>query len=125
MKIQGIVNEMSQSDVLRHRMNDRELTHEQTVRADIPNVRVGEPCLEGSWITSNRKAPVFFCNVGNLTIRENLKPGDGDQLPAKVAVKGLAVGRAGFFNLENVLITSNGEITVEVDELTRIVPVET
>ncbi len=124
MKIQGLANELSQSDVLRKRMKDKEITHEQTVRADIPNVRVGEPRVEGSWISS-RKAPVFFCNVGNLMIRENLKTGDGEQLPERVTVKGLAVEKAGFFNLENVLITSNGVITVVVDERTRVIPIET
>jgi len=124
MKIQGVVNTSSQSEVLKSRMSKENITHGQTVRADISNVRVGEPLARAGWFAA-KKAPVFFCNIGGLKIREELQAGDGAQLPDKVVVKGLTVGTTGYFNVENALITSNGAITVTVDEKTRAIRLQT
>ncbi len=124
MKIQGVVNAASQSEVLRSRMTKENMTHGQTVRADIPNVRVGEPSAEMFGIISG-KSSVFFCNIGSFKIRERLTDGDGGTLPDQVVLRGLSVETAGLFNLENALVTSNGVITVTVDEKTRAVRVET
>ena len=115
MKIQGVVNTSSQSEILKSRMSKENITHGQTVRADISNVRVGDPVARAGWF-ARRKAPVFFCNMGGLKIREELQGGDGAQLPDRVIVKGFTVKTSGYFNVENALITSNGSITVTVDE---------
>jgi len=127
MKIQGVVNASSQAEVLRGRMSKEGITHGQTVRADIPNVRIAEPNISNLADIGifARKAPVFFCNVGSLNVREQLTPGDGDILPDEVVVKGLSVEAPGFFNVENALITSNGVITVSIDEKSRAVRVQT
>jgi len=119
MKIQGVVSASSQSEVLMNRMTKENITHGQTVRADILNVRVGEP-IAPAWFATH-KAPVFFCNIGSLKVREHKKAGDGGQLPDRVVMKGLIVETSGFFNVENALITSNGAITVTVDEKARAV----
>ncbi len=106
MKIQGVVNASSQSEVLRSRMTKENLTHGQTVRADIPNVRVGEPNADLLGLVV-RRPPVFFCNVGNMRLIEEIDSGDGGSLPDQVIVKGLKVDSTGMFDLENALITSN------------------
>ena len=124
MKIQGVVNASSQSEVLKNRMSKENITHGQSVRADISNVRVGEPVAKERWFAA-KKGPVFFCNIGSLKIREEMKSGDGGQLPDQVVVKGLTVRTPGFFNIENAFITSNGAITVILDEEAHAVRIET
>jgi len=124
MKIQGVVNASSQSEVLKSRMSSENITHGQTMRADISNVRIGEPVAKAGWFV-RRKAPVFFCNIGSLKIIEQMKSGDGGLLPDEVVVKGLAVKTPGFFNIENALLTSNGAITVTIDEKARAVRLQT
>lgn len=122
------VTPQSQSFRLRQRAEEAQIRHGQEVRADVPNVRVtasnGAPV---GWL--RRKAsPVgavdelFFCNVGQIRIKEVLENGDDQPLPTEVKVDGFEVAEPGFYDLLNVLIRSNGDIRLVVDQNTRIKP---
>ncbi len=118
MKIQAKVMVNSQPDMLKYRMSNEEMTHGQTVRADLQNIRVGQPAEKGIPV-----AAVFFCD-SDLKVLKTLEEGDGNSLPDKVTVNNLKVNMPGHYDLKNVLITSNGSINVTVDKETEIVSIE-
>jgi hypothetical protein len=124
MKMQGTVTASSQPEVLRYRLQEDNITHGQTVRGDITNVRVGESGTSsdvGAGKVNARQAPVFFCNIGDVKVRKEINAGDGGELPERVLVKDLVVEAPGFYDIENAVITSNGAITVTADEETKVV----
>jgi hypothetical protein len=122
------VTPQSQSYRLRQRAEEAQIHHGQEVRADVPNVRVmasaGTPF---GWLrrkagAADTHSEVFFCNIGPIRIREVLANGDDQPLPADVIVEGLDVAESGFYDLVNVLIRSNGDIRLVLDEKTSIKP---
>lgn len=122
MKIHAVVSAASQTEVLKNRMRVEGIKHGDTFRADLSGVRIGEPAApdtqEGA---SARVAPVFFCNMGPITVRKVIRHGDGSPLPEQVAVQGLSVEKAGFVTIRNALVTSNGAISVTIDAESKIV----
>jgi hypothetical protein len=50
-------------------------------------------------------------------------PGDGRPLPTGVVVEGLEVASEGTYDFLNVLVQSNGDLRLIVDDATRVVPV--
>ena len=50
-------------------------------------------------------------------------PGDGGPLPTAAIVEGLEVASVGTYDLLNVLVQSNGNLRLIVDDATRVVPV--
>jgi hypothetical protein len=65
---------------------------------------------------------VFFCEIGQLRIREVVVEGDDAPLPSSVIVEGLTVPTPGRYDLVNVLVRTNGDLRLIVDEQTRLEP---
>jgi hypothetical protein len=97
--------------------------HGQEIRADLPGIRV--VAMAHEWFTARRreKGEVFFCTMGPIRLRKVAIEGDGGPLPADTIVEGLEVASAGTYDLLNVLVRSNGDLRVIVDDATRVVPV--
>ena len=113
----------SQADRLRERMAQAEVQHGQEIRADVPGIRVLAMARE--WFTARHrgKGEVFFCTMGPIRVREVTVPGDGSPLPSDVVIDGLEVASGGSYDLLNVLVQSNGDLRLIVDDATRVVPV--
>jgi hypothetical protein len=115
------VTAYSQSYRLREQVDQAQVRHGQEIRADLPGVKVG---AMSNWFTGRRtgKAEVFFCTMGPVRVREVREPGDGGPLPKNVTVQGLEVPNDGTYDLINVLIQSNGDLRVILDEASAAVP---
>ncbi len=116
------VTSYSQGYRLRERMEEAEVRHGQEIRADLPGVRV--TAMERNWFTRQARetGEVFFCNMGPITVRETSVPGDGGALPRNVVLQGLSVPVDGTYDLLDVLVQSNGDLRVVIDEKSRAVP---
>ena len=117
------VTAYSQVSRLRERMAQAEVQHGQEIRADLPGI--GVLAMVRDWFTARHrgKGEVFFCTMGPIRVREVTVPGDGGPLPSDVVVEGLEVAGAGSYDLLNVLVQSNGDLRLIVDEATKVVPV--
>ena len=113
----------SQAYRLRERMAQAKVQHGQEIRADVPGIRVMAMARE--WFTARHrgKGEVFFCTMGPIRVREVTVPGDGSPLPSDVVIDGLDVASGGSYDLLNVLVQSNGDLRLIVDDATRVVPV--
>ena len=113
----------SQAYRLRERMAQAKVQHGQEIRADVPGIRVLAMARE--WFTARHrgKGEVFFCTIGPIRVREVTVPGDGSPLPSDVVIDGLEVASGGSYDLLNVLVQSNGDLRLIVDDATRVVPV--
>jgi hypothetical protein len=113
----------SQAYRLRERMAQAKVQHGQEIRADVPGIRVMAMARE--WFTARHrgKGEVFFCTMGPIRVREVTVPGDGSPLPSHVVIDGLEVASGGSYDLLNVLVQSNGDLRLIVDDATRVVPV--
>ena len=109
------ITAMSQQFKLRQRMEEAQVSHGQTVRADLTNVRVG--ALMGS-----ADGQTFFCTMGPIRVRRVLSPGDHLPLPTDVRLEGLNVPAPGTYDIVNALVSSNGDIRVVVDDRTWVFP---
>ncbi|MBX6332012.1 MAG: hypothetical protein IRY91_09210 [Gemmatimonadaceae bacterium] len=122
------VTSQSQSYRLRQRAEEAQIRHGQEVRADVPNVRVTASAgASFSWLrrgaaAGHKHGDVYFCNIGRIRVREVLAEGDDTPLPNEVVVEGLEIAEPGSYDLVNVLIRSNGDIRLVMDEQTRIEP---
>ena len=112
----------SQAPRLRERMAQAEVQHGQEIRADLPGI--GVLALARDWFTARHKGKgeVFFCTMGPIRVRNVTAPGDGGPLPSDVVVEGLEVASDGSYDLLNVLVQSNGDLRLIVDDATRVVP---
>ena len=102
----------SQPHVLQQRMRDEKLTHGETVVASISPVRLDrEP--EGMVL--------YFCPMRTIDVQQTVICGDGGAIPAQVLVEGLRVPgdfSPGYYTLKNVVLSSNGTISVKATEAT-------
>ena len=94
----------------------------QEIRADLPGF--GVIATARDWFTARHKrnGEVFFCTMGPIRVRKVTIPGDGGPLPPDAVVEGLEVA-TGTYDLLNVLVRSNGDLRLVVDDATRVVPV--
>jgi hypothetical protein len=113
----------SQAYRLRERMAQAEVQHGQEIRADLPGV--GVMAMARDWFTARHKGEgeLFFCTMGPIRVRKVTIPGDGGPLPTNAVVEGLDVPSWGTYDLLNVLVQSNGDLRLIVDDATRVVPV--
>jgi hypothetical protein len=113
----------SQTYRLRERMAQAEVQHGQEIRADLPGV--GVMAMARDWFTARHKGEgeLFFCTMGPIRVRKVTIPGDGGPLPTNAVVEGLDVPSWGTYDLLNVLVQSNGDLRLIVDDATRVVPV--
>ena len=105
-------NSYSQPHVLQQRMKEEELTHGETVMANISPVR-----LE----VVEDKVLLYFCPLKSIDITQSITCGDGGSIPSQVIVEGLTIGdkyKPGHYSLKNVVLTSNGSIQVKATEKT-------
>jgi hypothetical protein len=111
----------SQAYQLRERMAQAQIRHGQEVRADLPGIRV--TALNRHWFSGkpSGKANIFFCTMGPIRVRRVATPGDGGPLPSDVLVQGLDVPGEGTYDLLDVLVQSNGDLRLIMDETSRVV----
>ena len=116
------VTSYSQGYRLRERMEEAQVRHGQEIRADLPGVRV--TAIDRNWFTrrARNQGEIFFCTMGPIRIRETSAPGDGGTLPRNVVLQGLSVPAEGTYDLLDVLVQSNGDLRVIIDEKSRAVP---
>ena len=96
----------AQPHVLREKMKERELTHGETVKANLSPVR-----LEAA----AGKMALYFCPMQTIDIAETISPGDGGDIPSSVTVEGLMLPpgyKSGLYTIKNVKLSSNGTIQV-------------
>lgn len=113
----------SQAYRLRERMAQAEVRHGQEIRADLPGIGVSTMSRDWFFTRHKDKGEIFFCTMGAVKVREVTAPGDGGPLPNDVVVNGLEVAAGGTYDLINVLVQSNGDLRLIVDEATKVVPV--
>lgn len=97
---------MAQPHVLREKMREKELSHGETVKANLSPVR-----LEAAY----GKMQMYFCPMKAVEVLERMSPGDGGDIPDSVVVEGLMVPpglKDGLYTLKNVNLSSNGSIQV-------------
>jgi hypothetical protein len=96
------------------KMREVNLSHDQTVLADVNNVAV---------IDEHGKPVMYFCNIRNVQIHKELSPGDGDRLPETVELNGIKIPKGfktGSYNLRNVKLYSNGAIQIIATAGTKV-----
>ena len=106
------VTAYSQPHVLHNRMKEEKMSHGGSVKANLSPIRLD---------MDKGNVVMYFCPMKELKILEVISEGDGDNIPASVKVEGLNIPsdfKAGFYELENVELTSNGTIQVKATERT-------
>ena len=116
------VTSYSQGYRLRERMEEAKVRHGQEIRADLPGISV--TAMGRNWFSrrAREEGEVYFCSMGPITVRETSAPGDGGALPRNVVLQGLSVPADGTYDLLDVLVQSNGDLRVIMDEKSRAVP---
>lgn len=102
----------SQPYRLKQELAHSHISHGDTVRVDIPRVRVagyGEPVA-------------FFCQMEPVRVKHRFVAGDGGGLPETVVLDGFEFPELGEYDLIDALVSANGDLRVVADEKTRIVP---
>ena len=114
------VTAQSQSHRLRERMAEAQVRHGQEIRADLRGVRV--EVTPAAWYGGREKvrADVFFCTMGPVHVRRVAIEGDGGSLPERAVVEGLQVAHEGTYDLLNVLVRSNGDLRLIMDDASRV-----
>lgn len=114
------VTAQSQSHRLRARMAEAEVRHGQEIRADLRGVRV--ELSPPVWYSGRDKvkADVFFCGIGPVRVRRVTIEGDGGSLPDHTVVQGLQVPQEGTYDLLNVLVRSNGDLRLILDDASQV-----
>ena len=114
------VTAYSQSHRLRERMAEADVHHGEEIRADVRGVRV--QLASPGWIGRRVvvRGDVFFCTMGPIEVRRVSIEGDGGALPDRATLDGLRVPVEGTYDLINVLIRSNGDLRLIVDEASLV-----
>lgn len=103
--ITGRTSTASQPEALAVVMRQARLCHGDEVRADMKQVAV------------HSNGDTRFCNAHTFQVREVINFGDNGALPEdEVKVVGLQVETAGYYDFEDVIVSSNGCLTVTFDE---------
>lgn len=109
------ITAQSQSFRLRERLEEAKVSHGESVRVDLPNVRVAVLAATG-------EAQLMFCNMGPVRVRERMVPGDERPLATEVTLDGLRVPQVGIYDVLNATVSVNGSIHVQVDAAAEVVP---
>lgn len=107
-KTNVVLTAYSQPHVLKQRMLEENMTHGQTVTANISPVR-----LDRSY---RKEAVLYFCPMRKIDVLATTADGDGGSLPPEAIIEGLSVPaeyKSGLYKLCNVQITSNGTMQVK------------
>ena len=106
------ITSFSQPHVLQTRMKEEKMSHGGTVKANLSPVRLD---------MDHGAVVMYFCPMKNLQILETVAEGDGNSIPVEAKIEGLSIPagyRSGFYDLENIELTSNGTIQVKATEKT-------
>jgi hypothetical protein len=116
------VTAYSQSNRLRERMIEADVRHGQELRADVRGVRV--QVTSPAWLSRRVqvRADAYFCGVSAVRVRRVVVEGDGGVLPEETILDGMRVPAEGTYDLLNVLVRSNGDLRLIVDEVSRVEP---
>ena len=114
------VTAYSQSHRLRDRMAEAKVHHGEEVRADVRGVLV--QLAAPSWIGRRDvvKGDVFFCTMGPVEVRRVSIEFDNGPLAEQAILDGLQVPVEGTYDLINVLIRSNGDLRLIMDEASQV-----
>lgn len=107
------ITSYSQPHVLRQRMQEEQMTHGETITANISPVRLEK--------TFTNDAILYFCPMQKIEVMTKIAEGDGTGLPGEAIVEGLSVPRdykGGLYKICNVEITSNGTMRVKATSST-------
>jgi len=108
------ITSFSQPHVLQTRMKEEKMSHGGTVMANLSPVRLD--------ISHAGGVVMYFCPMKNLQILKVVAEGDGNSIPAQAKIEGLKVPAnyaSGYYELENIELTSNGTIQVKATEKTN------
>jgi hypothetical protein len=109
-----VLTTSSQPHVLKQRMQEENMTHGETVTANISPVR-----LEKSFWN---EAVLYFCPMKKIEVLRITAAGDGGSLPSEAKLEGFSIPKeyvSGFYKLCNVEITSNGTMQVKATSQTK------
>ena len=107
------ITSFSQPHVLQTRMKEEKISHGGTVTANLSPVRLH---------MDDNGVVMYFCPMKSVQILEVIAEGDGNGIPAQARIEGLSVPvdyKSGFYELENIELTSNGTILVKATEKTK------
>lgn len=105
-RVPVVITSYSQPHVLQQRMRQEELSHGETVIANISPVRLEQ---------FSGKMVLHFCPMQAMEITQNIKAGDGGSIPERAVVHGITVPgdmKLGLYTLKHVEIDSNGVINI-------------
>ena len=108
-----VLTSYSQPHVLRQKMQEENMSHGETVTANISPVR-----LDRSY---RKEAVLYFCPLKKIEVLEITATGDGGSLPSEAKLEGFTIPqeyKSGFYRLRNVEITSNGSMQVKATSQT-------
>lgn len=109
---QVVITSSSQPEVLQKRMQERKLSHGETVTANLSPVRLEK--IHGKMV-------LYFCPMRTIEVLETVSIGDGGSIPDQAKVEGLTIPpnlKDGLYTLKNVTVTSNGTMQVKATENT-------
>ncbi len=107
-----VISSYSQPHVLHQKMEEEQLTHGETVMANLSPVH-----LENDY----GKMVMYFCPMKTIEVLKTVTAGDGGSLPGQAMVEGLTVPgnlKPGLYNLKHVTLTSNGKMQVKATNQT-------
>ena len=113
-----ILTSSSQPHVLKQRMQEENMTHGETITANISPVR-----LERIY---RNEAVLYFCPMKKIEVLQVNAAGDGGSLPSSATLDGFTLSQeypSGLYKLCNVEITSNGTMQVRATSETKWEPV--
>lgn len=108
------ITSYSQPHVLRQKMQEEQMTHGETVTANISPVR-----LEKTFMND---VILYFCPLQKIEVVNTITAGDGGSLPCEAIIDGLSVPKdykPGLYRICNVEITSNGAMQVKATRQTK------
>jgi hypothetical protein len=108
-----VLTSYSQPHVLKQKMQEENMTHGQTVMANISPVR-----LDRSY---RQEAVLYFCPMKKIDVLEITADGDGGSLPQDATIEGFTIPqeyKSGLYKLCNVQLTSNGTMQVKATSQT-------
>ncbi|OGY43939.1 MAG: hypothetical protein A2729_01290 [Candidatus Buchananbacteria bacterium RIFCSPHIGHO2_01_FULL_39_14] len=117
-----------QPHVLKKRLQEAGMTHDQKARVDLVGVHTGPSFfmpvkgIAASGVTTR----LFFCRMTDVHIKETIAAGDGNDFSGKVChnrqLKRLLPRHyQPGITIKNVLVHCNGTITLTADEQTQVV----
>jgi hypothetical protein len=107
------ITAFSQPNVLKKRMEEGQLSHGGTVRANLSPVRMD---------MDHGGAVLYFCPMKTIEVLNSITAGDGGSIPLEAKIEGLRIPcdcKSGFYELKNVEVTSNGAMLVKATKETK------